>query len=161
MAEEKKGYGKVLKVFRLETEASVSVSDLGIQVQSVRADLIPLSSESLLRSAFESAGLTPEQVEYALQKLTRTAKNEGFLIPVDRPMPNSKNPNPDLRQKIDCAITALSDLADILPKGDDQNRIVEQIEALNVEYQAQPISHPALRRICLEVSKLLSSARKA
>lgn len=87
MPEEKKRYGKVLKVFRLETEASVSVSDLGIQVQSVRADFIPLSSESRLRSAFESAGLTPKQVEYALQKLTKTAKNEGFLIPIDQNQP--------------------------------------------------------------------------
>ncbi len=71
---------------------------------------------------------------------------------------SNKNSNPDLRQKIERAITALSDLADILPKGDDQNRIVEQIEALNVEYQAQPISHPALRKICLEVSKLLRAS---
>ena len=82
MSEEKQGHGKVLKVFRLETEVSVSVSYLGKQVQSVRADLIQLSSECLLRSAFESAGLTREQVDYALQKLTRTAKNDGFLIPV-------------------------------------------------------------------------------
>ena len=94
MSEGKKGYGKVLKVFRLETEASVSVSDLGIQVQSVRADIIPLSSESLLRSAFESAGLTPEQVEDTLQKLTRTAKNEGFLIPIDQNGPNKTTDAP-------------------------------------------------------------------
>lgn len=96
MSEEKKRYGRVLKVFRLETEASVSVSDLGIQVQPVRADFIPLSSESLLRSAFESAGLTPEQVENALQKLTRTAKNEGFLIPIDGNGPNKTTDAPIL-----------------------------------------------------------------
>jgi len=40
-----------------------------------------------LRSAFESAGLTPKQVEYALDKLKQTAKNDGFLIPIDQYQP--------------------------------------------------------------------------
>ena len=83
MSEEKQGHGKVLKVFRLETTAEVSVSDLGIQVQSVCADFIPLSSESLLHSTFASAGLKPEQVDYALKQLKQIAKNEGFLIRID------------------------------------------------------------------------------
>lgn len=87
MAEEKKAYNKALKVFRLETTAEVSVSEPGMQVQSVRADFIPLNSENRLRSAFESAGLTPQQVAYALGKLKQTAKNEGFLIPIDQGQP--------------------------------------------------------------------------
>jgi len=87
MSEQQKAYGKALKVFRLETEAEVSVSAPGIQVQSVRADFIPLSSEDRLRSAFASAGLIPVQVEQALQKLKTTKKNEGFLIPIDQSQP--------------------------------------------------------------------------
>jgi hypothetical protein len=93
MSQEQKAQGKVLKVFRLETEAEVSVSEPGVKVQSVHADLIPLSmplsseNESRLRSAFASAGLTPEQVGYALQELARTAKNQGFLIRIDPSRP--------------------------------------------------------------------------
>jgi hypothetical protein len=87
MSQEQKAHGKVLKVFRLETTADVSVSDYGIQAQSVHADFIPLSDESRLRSAFESAGLIPKQVGYALHKLTEIKKNEGFLIPIDQSQP--------------------------------------------------------------------------
>jgi hypothetical protein len=84
MSEKEREHGRVLKVFRLEKRAEVSVSDIRIQVQSVRADLIPLSNECQLRSAFESAQLTPEQVEYTLRKLKETVKDEGFLIPIDQ-----------------------------------------------------------------------------
>ncbi len=44
-AKEKKQQGKVLKVFRLETNSEVPVSELGTKVQSVRADFMPLDSE--------------------------------------------------------------------------------------------------------------------
>jgi hypothetical protein len=100
MSEKKKGYGDALQVFRLETEASVSVIVLGKQVQSVRADFIRLCDESRLRSAFESAGLTPDQRDYALQKLARTAKNDGFLVPIGKgPVREDAFPHPPEVQK--------------------------------------------------------------
>ena len=49
---------KALKVFRLETEVEVSVSDCGKQAQTVRADFIPTNDRERLRSHFESVGLT-------------------------------------------------------------------------------------------------------
>ncbi len=80
--------GKVLKVFRLETQAEVSVSELGLRVQSIHAEFIPLSGEAELASVFRSAGLMPTQVEYALKKLKGTARNEGFLVHIDQGQPS-------------------------------------------------------------------------
>ncbi len=80
MSEETKEHGKVLKVFRLESNAYVSVRELGVQVQSVRADHVPLSSESRFRSAFESAGLTPKQVIVAASGNARYKGRGSALI---------------------------------------------------------------------------------
>ena len=69
--------------------------------------------------------------------------------------PNIDQSQPDLREKIGEAISALSELSDILPSGDDRNPILEQLEALHIEHQSEPVSHAALKKICQEVSKLL------
>jgi hypothetical protein len=69
--------------------------------------------------------------------------------------PNINHPQPDLREKIGRAITALSELSDVLPTGDDRNPILEQLEALHIERQSEAVSRPALGKICREVSKLL------
>jgi hypothetical protein len=71
---------------------------------------------------------------------------------------NQKHPSPksNLGEKIERAIIALAELGDDLPEGDDRNATVEQIKALNVEYQAKPISLSALKKVCTEVSKLLA-----
>jgi hypothetical protein len=82
MSEEKKG--KVLQVFRLETEAVVSVLDLDERVHIGPVSFIPLSDKSRLNLAFKSAGLTSDQVKYALDKLKRTAKDDGFPIRIDQ-----------------------------------------------------------------------------
>ena len=88
MTEDKKGRGNMaLQVFRLETTVAVSVIELDVQVQSVHTAFIPLSDESRLRAAFESAGLIDVQVGYALQDLARTAKNKGFLFSIDQSQP--------------------------------------------------------------------------
>lgn len=43
--------------------------------------------------------------------------------------PNINHPQPELQEKIGRAITALSELSDVLPSGDDRNPILEQLEA--------------------------------
>jgi hypothetical protein len=48
--------------------------------------------------------------------------------------PNIKHPQPNLQKKIRRAITALSELSDVLPSGDDRNPILEQLEALHIEH---------------------------
>jgi hypothetical protein len=81
----KNRYGKALQVFRLETEAHVSIIDLDIQgeSQSVRAAIIPLDAENLLRSEFESAGLTRDQAHFATKTLKETEKDRGFLVHIE------------------------------------------------------------------------------
>jgi hypothetical protein len=69
--------------------------------------------------------------------------------------PNINHPQPDLREKIGRAITALSEMSHVLPSGDDRNTILEQLEALHIEHQSEAVSRPALRKGCSEVSKLL------
>ena len=69
--------------------------------------------------------------------------------------PNTSHPQPDLREKIGQAISALSELSDALPRGDDRNAMVEQLEALHIEHYSKPISYSALRRICEKISDLL------
>lgn len=88
MSQEQNARGKALKVFRLGTEAVVSVLDLGGRVHIGPVDFIPLDSESRLRLAFESAGLIPRQVVYALQKLAGTANHEGFVVFIDHSQPS-------------------------------------------------------------------------
>jgi hypothetical protein len=75
---------KALKLFRLETEVEVSVSDCGIQVQTVRADFIPINDREQLRSYFRTVGLSATQIEYALRKLDEMKVHDGFLIPIDQ-----------------------------------------------------------------------------
>jgi glutamyl-tRNA synthetase len=83
----RKAESKFLKVFRSDTGVSVSVNSSGIKAQAVPAKLIPFGDENELSLAFLSARLAPEQVEYALQRLKNTAKNQGFLIPIDQNQP--------------------------------------------------------------------------
>jgi hypothetical protein len=69
--------------------------------------------------------------------------------------PNLKHPQSDLRQKIERAITALSELSDTLPSGDDRSPMLGWLEALHVEHQANPVSRAALKKICEEVSNVM------
>lgn len=69
--------------------------------------------------------------------------------------PNIKHPQPDLWQKIERIVTAISELCDTLPRGEARSPILEQLEALLVEHHAEPVSLPALKKICEAVAKLL------
>ena len=84
MAREQRVCDKLLRIYRLETETAASVSELSIRAQSVGAIFIPLRNEAKLRSLFESAGLAPNQVGFALQELARTARNCGFLVRIEQ-----------------------------------------------------------------------------
>ena len=92
MVREQRMYDKPLRVYRLETQTAVSVSEFGIHGQIVWAQFIPLRNESTLRSALESAELTPGQVGYALQELARTTGDSGFSIRIDQSQPHAGEP---------------------------------------------------------------------
>ena len=72
-----------VKVYRLDTEVSISVSGLSIKAQSVPTNILPLYDDSAIRTALKSTGLVTLQEDYAVQKLKTLSKNEGFFIPVD------------------------------------------------------------------------------
>lgn len=69
--------------------------------------------------------------------------------------PNISHPQPDLREKIGQAISALSELSDALPGGDDRNSLLDELEALHIEHYSEPVSCSALKKICQRISDLL------
>jgi len=73
----------MVKIFRLKTQASVSISESGKKIESVSAEFIPVSDEEKFRSVLKSAGLNPTQIDFAREKLARTAENEGFIVPLE------------------------------------------------------------------------------
>jgi len=73
----------MVKLFRLKTQASVSIGESGKKIESVPAEFIPISDEAKFRSVLKSAGLNPTQIKFALEKLARTAENESFIVPLE------------------------------------------------------------------------------
>jgi hypothetical protein len=71
------------------------------------------------------------------------------------------SPNPDLREKVETAMNALTTLADAFHEDSYRVSLVEQIEKLNIERQAKPVSLSALKETCSETTDLLERLRSA